>query len=79
MAATWSRACCAVGNAHVATGMGLSFGYTVRASRPGTYREHNKLDLIEISLVDHPMQPLARVHAVAAAPDLTDITQGEDA
>lgn len=68
-----------VGNARVATGIGLSFGYTVRAARSGTYRELNKLDLIEISLVDHPMQPLARVHAVAAVPELTEITQGEDA
>lgn len=43
---------------------GLSFGYRVRRGRPGANRELTALDLIEISLVDHPMQPLARVHAV---------------
>ncbi|MBR0553888.1 HK97 family phage prohead protease [Stakelama marina] len=43
---------------------GLSFGYRARAIRRGTYRELVGLDLIEVSLVAQPMQPLARVHAV---------------
>ncbi len=55
-------------------GEGLSFGYRVRraASLPadgGTYRELTDLDLIEVSVVTNPMQPLARV---------LSITQGED-
>lgn len=45
---------------------GLSFGYRVKASRTGPVRELTALDLVEVSLVAHPMQPLARVHAVAA-------------
>jgi len=46
---------------------GLSFGYRVRAWRsgPGNLRELLDLDLVEVSLVCAPMQPLARVHAVA--------------
>jgi HK97 family phage prohead protease len=43
---------------------GLSFGYRVRAARPGAVRELTDLDLVEISLVTFPMQPLARVHAL---------------
>ena len=43
---------------------GLSFGYRVRAARPGAVRELVDLDLVEISLVTFPMQPLARVHAL---------------
>ena len=44
---------------------GLSFGYRVRASREaGRYRELTDVELIEVSLVTFPMQPLARVHAV---------------
>ena len=57
-------------DAPVATGAGLSFGYRVRQARQGTNRELQSLDLIEVSVVTHPMQPLARVHAV-------EITQGE--
>jgi uncharacterized protein len=48
----------------VAPGTGLSFGYRVRGSRNGTYRELTDLDLIEVSVVTNPMQPLARVLAV---------------
>ena len=48
----------------VASGAGLSFGYRVRRSAKGTYRELTDLDLIEVSVVNHPMQPLARVLAV---------------
>jgi uncharacterized protein len=46
---------------------GLSFGYRVRASRPDrvrNVRELTDLDLIEVSLVTFPMQPLARVVAI---------------
>lgn len=49
----------------VASGTGLSFGYRVRSANQGTYRELTNLDLIEVSIVNHPMQPLARVLAVA--------------
>jgi HK97 family phage prohead protease len=48
----------------VVSGAGLSFGYRVRRSAQGTYRELTDLDLIEVSVVNHPMQPLARVLAV---------------
>ena len=54
--------------ATVARGAGLSFGYRVKAMRAGesvgTKRELLRLELIEVSVVTHPMQPLARVHAV---------------
>ena len=46
---------------------GLSFGYRVahsRHDRAGRPRELLALDLVEISLVTSPMQPLARIHAV---------------
>lgn len=48
----------------VRAGSGLSFGYRVRAMQRGAYRELTDLDLIEVSIVTHPMQPLARVLAV---------------
>ncbi len=44
---------------------GLSFGYRVREARHGLRRELTEVQLIEVSLVASPMQPLARVHAVA--------------
>ena len=46
---------------------GLSFGYRVRAGRETGMRarELTELELVEVSLVGVPMQPLARVHAVA--------------
>nr|WP_277923179.1 HK97 family phage prohead protease [Sphingomonas sp. CARO-RG-8B-R24-01] len=45
---------------------GLSIGYRVRAgAATRTVRELTALDLIEVSLVAQPMQPLARVHAIA--------------
>lgn len=44
---------------------GLSFGYRVRDAAPGAVRELRDLDLVEVSLVTFPMQPRARVHAVA--------------
>lgn len=48
----------------VTAGAGLSFGYHVRAMERADYRELTDLDLIEVSLVSHPMQKLARVLAV---------------
>lgn len=52
-------------DAPVAKGTGLSFGYRVRRARhERTKRELTDLELVEVSLVTHPMQPLARVHAV---------------
>jgi uncharacterized protein len=48
----------------VAPGQGLSFGYRVRNAKHGTYRELFDLELVEVSIVTHPMQPLARVLAV---------------
>ncbi len=44
---------------------GLSFGYRVRDGqmRPGG-RDLRAIDLLEVSLVTRPMQPLARVHYV---------------
>lgn len=44
---------------------GLSFGYRVRAASGSDPRELTELELVEVSLVSFPMQPLARVHAVA--------------
>jgi len=46
---------------------GLSFGYRVRTSRPDRargLRELTDLDLLEVSIVTFPMQPLARVLAI---------------
>jgi HK97 family phage prohead protease len=43
---------------------GLSFGYRVAEARGGLRREIRRLELVEVSLVAQPMQPLARVHAV---------------
>ena len=41
---------------------GLSFGYRVKAARPGSRgRDLAQLELIEVSLVTFPMQPLARI------------------
>ena len=41
---------------------GLSFGYRVRVAEGQRPRRLLSLDLIEVSLVTHPMQPKARVH-----------------
>lgn len=43
---------------------GLSFGYRVVDAEDGRPRRLNWLDIVEVSLVAQPMQPLARVHAV---------------
>lgn len=48
----------------VRVGTGLSFGYRAVVARRGAYRELQTVELIEVSLVRAPMQPLARVHAV---------------
>jgi uncharacterized protein len=52
----------------VEAGSGLSFGYRVKAARRGRVRELVSLELIEVSIVKEPMQPLARVHAVENSP-----------
>jgi uncharacterized protein len=45
---------------------GLSFGYRARGfSRDAQGRELTEIELIEVSLVTHPMQHGARVHLVA--------------
>lgn len=49
----------------VEAGAGLSFGYRVRSSRGEVPRELMDVELVEVSLVRVPMQPGARVHAVA--------------
>lgn len=53
----------------IRAGSGLSFGYRIRcmdaAVNGRTYRELTDLDLIEVSVVTHPMQPLARVLAIS--------------
>lgn len=47
---------------------GLSFGYRVRQGQVlADGRELHDLDIMEVSLVTRPMQPLARVHYVQAA------------
>lgn len=43
---------------------GLSFGYRVKAARGARPRELLALELVEVSVVTHPMQPLARVVGV---------------
>lgn len=43
---------------------GLSFGYRALDARHGARRELRRVELVEVSLVARPMQPLARVHAV---------------
>jgi HK97 family phage prohead protease len=65
------RVIASVGNSRVASLIerkkidGLSFGYRVReATSAGAHRELIELDLVEVSLVAHPMQAKARVHAV---------------
>lgn len=45
---------------------GLSFGYRVAAARQVTgHRALDAVEILEISLVRNPMQPLARVHRTA--------------
>ncbi|MFB0872561.1 MULTISPECIES: HK97 family phage prohead protease [unclassified Sphingobium] len=47
---------------------GLSFGYRVKAARGAGPRELLALELVEVSLVTHPMQDGARVVGVEAPP-----------
>jgi hypothetical protein len=47
---------------------GLSFGYRVIAADGDHPRLLEALDIAEVSLVTHPMQPLARIHALERAP-----------
>jgi uncharacterized protein len=44
--------------------IGLSFGYRVRSATGVRPRHLLSLDIAEVSLVTHPMQPQARVHAI---------------
>lgn len=46
---------------------GLSFGYKVSEAARGRIRTIQSAELVEISLVERPMQPLARVHSVLGA------------
>lgn len=53
---------------------GLSFGYRVKSARPDRargVRELVQLDLIEVSLVTFPMQPLARVLGLSTVAEET--------
>jgi uncharacterized protein len=59
----------------VREGEGLSFGYRIRSDMQGTYRELIDLELIEVSLVETPMQPLARVLRIETNP-LDGVTDG---
>ena len=45
---------------------GLSFGYRTVKARHGRWREIERLELCEVSLVARPMQQHARVHAIEA-------------
>ncbi len=56
----------------VSKGSGLSFGYRIKGLGKGTYREFVALELVEVSVVKVPMQPLARVHAVEIQQEKTN-------
>lgn len=43
---------------------GLSFGYRATRVRQGVWRTIHAAELVEVSVVAQPMQPLARIHAV---------------
>ena len=53
---------------------GLSIGYRPLSLRQGARRELTRVDLVEVSLVAVPMQPLARIDAV-----VNEFNQGADA
>ena len=53
---------------------GLSVGYRPLSLRQGARRELIRVDLVEVSLVAVPMQPLARIDAV-----VNEFNQGADA
>jgi HK97 family phage prohead protease len=45
---------------------GLSFGFRTRAARQSAAgRELIEIDLFEVSLVTHPLHPMARIHLIA--------------
>ncbi len=45
---------------------GLSFGFRTRAAQQtATGRELIEIDLFEVSLVTHPLHPMARIHLIA--------------
>ncbi len=56
----------------VREGSGLSFGYRIKSANKGTYRELLALELVEVSVVKVPMQPLARVHLVEIQQEKTN-------
>lgn len=50
---------------------GLSFGYRVRSMRQTPAgRDLHAVDLFEVSLVAHPLQPRARIHLLSSDPPL---------
>ena len=51
-------------DAPVRLGDGLSVGYRATRTRQGAWRELLGVELVEVSLVAQPMQPLARVTGV---------------
>ncbi len=51
----------------IAIGQGLSFGYRVRRKRGVKRRTLYELELVEISIVEEPMQPRARVTRIGPA------------
>jgi uncharacterized protein len=63
------------GEQQVSEGEGLSFGYRIREKVNRTFRELIDLELVEISLVETPMQPLARVLRIESNP-LEGMTDG---
>ncbi|PAX07398.1 HK97 family phage prohead protease [Sphingomonas lenta] len=58
-----------VANGPVMVGAGLSVGYRARRARQGAWRELLDCELLEVSLVGVPMQPLARVDRVGRSGD----------
>ncbi len=60
-----SVSCTGSGASCSGTLTGLSFGYRALRARQGARRVIEAAELIEISLVAQPMQPLARIDAVA--------------
>jgi hypothetical protein len=56
---------------------GLSVGYRARAARQGAWRELTQVDLVEVSLVAVPMQPLARIDRLDVIHP--DFNEGADA
>jgi len=57
------------GDVEVRSCNGLSFGYRVRAMNKQKFRELIEVELIEISLVRAPMQPLAKILTICKTGD----------